>query len=271
MRYRARLAYLGTFFHGWQRQRNASRTVQEIVETALRELFEARVAIHAAGRTDAGVHADGQVIHFDAGDRAPDRILAGANGLLPWDVRVLDLRAAAPDFHARFDATRKRYVYRFVRGRWLAPKEALTAAPISPRADAAVMADAAARLRGTHDFFAFSTSGTPHESTERTVFASRVRDAGGKIELTFEADGFLRGMARAFAGTLSDIGRGKYPASLIDEILESRDKSLVSPKAAARGLTLDKVFYGGGSGGDGRPARPRLAGAARRNGITLDA
>lgn len=243
MRYRATLAYLGTFFHGWQRQKNASRTVQEIVEISLRNIFDAPIAVHAAGRTDAGVHADGQVIHFDAAGQSPDRILAAANGLLPWDARVLEVREAAPDFHARFDATRKRYVYRFGRGRWLAPKDSLTAAPISSRADAAIMADAAARLRGRHDFFPFSTSGTPQESTERTVFVSEVRETNNGITLAFEADGFLRGMARAFAGTLSDIGRGKFPPDLIDEIFASREKSLVRPKALPRGLTLEAVSY----------------------------
>jgi tRNA pseudouridine38-40 synthase len=244
LRYRATVAYLGTFFHGWQRQKNASRTVQEVMETALGQFFEEPVAIHAAGRTDAGVHADGQVVHFDARGKPPERIIAGANGILPWDARVLEVGQVRPDFHARFDATRKRYVYRFVRGRWLAPKVALTAARISARADAEAMADGAARLRGRHDFFAFSTNGTPQESTARTLFASEVREEGSGIVLTFEADGFLRGMARAFAGTLSDIARGKYPPSLIDEILGTGDKSLVRPKASARGLTLEAVYYG---------------------------
>ncbi len=149
MRYRADVAYVGTFFHGWQLQRNAPRTVQAVLEKALSRVDGGRVVAHAAGRTDAGVHADGQVSHFDfSRPFEPDRLLLAANALLPWDVRLIDVRAAAPDFHSRRDASWKEYLYRWSRARVIAPRDALFVAPLSPRADASRMRAAAREIPG---------------------------------------------------------------------------------------------------------------------------
>jgi len=243
MRYRGRLAYVGTFFHGWQVQANAARTVQAAVERALAKVAGADVRVFAAGRTDAGVHADGQVVHFDASGIGADNLLAAVNPRLPWDVKFLALDAAPEDFHARNAAAAKRYVYRFSRERVIPPREALFWAPLSTRADAGLMARAARRFEGARDFFAFSTSGTPTATTVRRVFSCEVREEGPRLLLAIVAEGFLRGMARAIAGTLADVARGHVPESLIDEIFERRDRALARPKARARGLTLERVFY----------------------------
>ena len=243
MRYRATLAYVGTFFHGWQVQENAPRTVQGTVEDALSGLFGSPIRLHASGRTDAGVHADGQVVHFDAAEIEPDGLRERANRHLPWDVKFLDIRSAAPEFHARSDARRKLYVYRFSREQVIPPHDALFVAPISARADAARMARAARLLCGTRDFFPFSTSGTETETTVRTLEACRVAEYGAQITIEMTADGFLRGMARAIAGTLADVARGHSSEELIPRIFSAGDRSLVRPKAKARGLTLRRVFY----------------------------
>jgi tRNA pseudouridine38-40 synthase len=257
LRYRATLAYVGTFFHGWQIQENVSRTIQAEVEKALTHLFAAPVRVHASGRTDAGVHAEGQVIHFDASGKSSDEILGAANRFLPWDVRFLDVERADPDFHARNDARAKRYVYRFSRARVIPPARTLFVAPLSRSAEPARMAEGARRLLGTHDFFAFSTSGTETETTVRTMHACEVVEQGSAVDILLTADGFLRGMARAIAGTLADVGRGHVPVDLVGEILESKDRTLVRPKAKARGLTLERVFYAAANRGAAH-ARLRL-------------
>jgi tRNA pseudouridine38-40 synthase len=243
MRYRATIAYVGTFFHGWQVQENAPRTVQSVLEAAFARVLGGPVRLHAAGRTDAGVHADGQVAHFDAGAFPPDRMLSAVDAGLPWDVRVLGIEEAADDFHARSGARAKRYVYRFSRERVIPPRDALFVAPLSPRADSARMAEAALRLVGVRDFVAFSTAGTETETTVRRLSACEVVESGAGVEIRMVADGFLRGMARAIAGTLADVGRGRFGADRIDAILSTNDKALVSAKAKPRGLTLERVFY----------------------------
>jgi len=244
MRYRATVAYVGTFFHGWQVQENAARTVQAVLEETIVRFAGTTVRLHASGRTDAGVHADGQVVHFDAPELAPEGLRKFVNTHLPWDVRLLDVDVARDAFHARADATAKRYVYRFSRGSVIPPSRALFVAPLAAGADPARMADAARRLEGTRDFFPFSTSGTETETTIRSLFSCSVEESGAEIDVRMTASGFLRGMARAIAGTLADIGRGRRDTSVVEEIFARRDKALVSSKAKPRGLTLEKVFYG---------------------------
>jgi len=248
MRYRATVAYVGTFFHGWQIQENASRTVQASLEEAAARAAGCPVRVHASGRTDAGVHAEGQVVHFDAPEREPGGLVSAINLRLPWDVRVLAIVPADDSFHARSDAVAKRYVYRFSRERVIPPRRALFVAPISPRADPARMARAAGRLEGERDFLPFSTAGTQTETTVRRLIACSVIEAGPEIAIALTADGFLRGMARAIAGTLSDVARGRREPEWIDAIFASRDKALVSTKAKPRGLTLERVFYAGDAG-----------------------
>jgi tRNA pseudouridine38-40 synthase len=243
VRYRATVAYVGTFFHGWQVQENAPRTVQGALEAALSEVFGHSVRVHASGRTDAGVHAKGQVIHFDDAPLPCAAVRSATNRRLPWDVRLLAIEETNPDFHARSDATGKRYVYRFSREEVIAPRDALFLAPISRRADASRMARAAESIVGTHDFFPFSTFGTETETTIRTVARCDIREEGARLTIAIEADGFLRGMARAIAGTLADVGRGRLSPEILEEIFARGSKALVAPKAKPRGLTLEKVFY----------------------------
>lgn len=245
VRYRAVVAYVGTGFNGWQFQKNAPRTVQAVLEDALAGLAHAPVRVEGASRTDAGVHADGQVAHFDLPRRRePGAVLAAVNHRLPEDVRVLEVEEASPQFHARVGAVWKEYLYRWSRAGVISPRDVPFVAPISPRADAARMREAARSLEGQHDFRIFAVGPSAAESTVRTLHAVRIEEDGDELRALFRGDGFLRGMVRSICGVLSDSARGRVPVDCAARMLETGDRRLVCPKAAARGLTLLRVSYG---------------------------
>jgi len=249
VRYRATLAYVGTQFHGWQIQRNADRTVQAVVEAALTRFAGAPVRVVAAGRTDAGVHADGQVVHFDLPEaRGRQAIREGANTLLPGDVTLLEVVEARQSFHARRDAAWKEYVYRWSRAEVIAPRDSPFVAAISRACDPARMADAAEALPGTHDFGVFGVRlpAGAAPPTVRTLYGVAIEEVGEQIRAVFRGDGFLRGMVRSLCGVLADVGRGKAPPSRIAELLTTGERRLLAPKAPAKGLTLSRVHYGAG-------------------------
>jgi tRNA pseudouridine38-40 synthase len=250
MRYRAVLAYVGTDFHGWQMQRNASRTVQAVLEEALGRFDGGAVRATAAGRTDAGVHADGQVVHFDlsdlsdlSGERDARAVRDGVNPLLPRDVKLLDAANAPADFHARRDAVWKEYVYRWSRAEVIAPRDAPFFAPLSRRADPLRMATAAVCLPGRRDFGVFGVRRSGADDSVRTLHSVAVEERAEEIQAVFRGDGFLRGMVRTICGLLADIGRGRFPSDRMREILETGNRSLLAQKAPALGLTLVSVEY----------------------------
>ena len=244
-RYRATLAYVGTFFHGWQRQKNADRTVQAVVEKALGQIAGGPVTAHAAGRTDTGVHAEGQVVHFDIeAELTSPALREGANALLPWDAKLLELARAAPGFHARRNTMWKEYLYRWSRAEMIRPSEALFVAPIAGRADAARMTQAARLLQGSRDFGVFAVRRPEGESGVRNLHSVTIEERGDEIHALFRGDGFLRGMVRSICGVLADVGRGKAPVERVAELLSTGDRRLLSPKADACGLCLVRVEYG---------------------------
>jgi tRNA pseudouridine38-40 synthase len=243
-RYRATVAYVGTAFHGWQVQKNAPRTVQAVLAHALAGLERSSVRVEGASRTDAGVHADGQVIHFDLkAARAPEVIRDAVNHRLPEDVRLLDVSPARAEFHARHDAAWKEYVYRWSREDVIAPREAPFVTPLASAATLARLRDAAGRLPGTRDFAVFAVRLSPGEATTRTLHSVLAEEEGAELRVTFRGDGFLRGMVRSICGVLADAARGRVPPERVQALLESGDRGLLSPKAAARGLTLVRVCY----------------------------
>lgn len=245
-RYRATVAYVGTGFRGFQLQANAPRTVQAVLEEGLERFARVPVRVHAAGRTDAGVHADGQVIHFDLPvARDPFRIREGVNALLPWDVRVLDAASAPDTFLSRRDALWKEYVYRWSRAAVIPPKESPFVAEIAPSADAEPMRRAAAALPGRRDFSVFAVRVGRDEGGVRRLHFVDVEERGDEIRATFRGDAFLRGMVRTICGVLAQIGRGKAPVERMEELLEIGDKDLLPAKAAAKGLTLRRIAYRG--------------------------
>jgi tRNA pseudouridine38-40 synthase len=243
-RYKATIAYVGTAFHGWQRQKNAPRTVQATLEEALEEMTRAPVRVEGASRTDAGVHADGQVAHFDLPRRREPRgIREAVNGALPDDVRVLAVEEIAAEFHARFDAGWKEYLYRWSRAEVIAPRDRPFVARISARADLGRLAEAARIVPGDRDFRVFAVTPPAGESTVRNLHSITVRESGPELQALFRGDGFLRGMVRSICGVLSDMARGRVPEDRMARLLETGDRRLLSHKAAARGLTLCRVFY----------------------------
>lgn len=245
VRYRAVVSYVGTEFHGWQVQKNAPRTVQAALQTALAALAREAVRVEGASRTDAGVHADGQVVHFELPRRREPRVIRdAANGRLPDDVRIIEVGEAAPGFHARFDATWKEYRYRWSRAAVVAPRHAPFVAPISPKADASRMRHAACALTGERDFRVFAVDTAASEPTVRTLHAITIEDDGTELTALFRGNGFLRGMVRSIGGVLADVARGRVPADRAERLLSTGDRRLLSPKAPARGLTLEQVFYG---------------------------
>jgi tRNA pseudouridine38-40 synthase len=237
------LSYDGSDFSGWQTQ-PGRRTVQETLEAALADLVGAPVRVNASGRTDAGVHAVGQVVNFYADTHlAPDVLLRAVNARLPPDVIV----RAADDVPQAFDANRdaKRKLYRYVIHDGPVQDVFMRkyCCHVKRRLDAAAMARAAAPLRGRHDFHSFETDWPNRMSSVRTVTHLAVNRMGDWIWIDVEADGFLYNMVRAIAGTLIDVGRGYWPESEVAAILAAEDRSRAGPTAPPQGLFLMRVSY----------------------------
>lgn len=238
------IEYDGSGWHGWQTQPGVP-TVQQALEEALATALRVPVSIVGSGRTDAGVHARGQVAHFVT-DQTPDpfRLLGALNGLLPDSVAVLDLETARDDFHARYDARRRRYGY-YVS---TAPRalDRTWRVPVRPAPDFDRMNEAVGALRGTHDFDAFCRTASATANRVCTVHAAawQPERRSGDWVFDIEADRFLHGMVRAIVGTLLEIGRGSRPASDIADIMASRDRRRAGPAARPGGLVLEAVQYG---------------------------
>jgi tRNA pseudouridine38-40 synthase len=244
--FRLTLSYDGTDFVGWQRQAQGV-SIQGLLEDALAVLEGAPVTVFGAGRTDAGVHALGQVASV-ALTRSIDAatLRRAVNASLPASLRVLDACEVPDGFHARFSATSKSYRYRIWNAEVLSPFECRFVWHIpSPSLDAEAMGEAAARLKGRHDFSAFQAAGADTRTTERELFKSSVSlgDAAGLITLELTGSGFLRHMVRSLAGTLVEIGRRRHPATWIDEVLASKSRASAGPTAPAAGLFLVRVGY----------------------------
>ncbi len=235
------MAYDGTAYAGFQVQPNAP-TVQGALERVLGEICGGPVRVIGAGRTDAGVHATGQVIDFRTASALDgDDLERGVNALLPEDIAISATEPAAEDFHARFSATGRTYEYRIRNARTRDPLGARFEHWLAPALDVAAMRAAAAHLVGTHDFAAFAAG----EAGERTVRRAEWIGAGDVLRFEIEANAFLRGMVRGIVGTLIWAGRGRVSAGRVGEILRSGDRAEAGPSAPARGLCLVAVQYGG--------------------------
>ncbi len=243
-RFRATLEYDGTEFSGWQLQPDA-RTVQGELEAALERVTGALSRPTAASRTDAGVHARGQVAHFDSDTRlSPLELRRALNAELPRDAALLELREVPPSYHARRDATGKRYVYRILARGSPSPLRRRFVWHLRQRLDLPGMQAASAALLGRHDFAAFRgvPGGAPAEDTERTLDRLEWLRDGDELVLVAEARSFLRHMVRNVVGTLVEVGAGRLAPASIPGILASRDRSRAGPTAPPHGLCLDRVF-----------------------------
>jgi tRNA pseudouridine38-40 synthase len=255
--FRLTLSYDGTAFEGWQIQaRSSARTVQREVETALAHFSGgARVAVAAAGRTDAGVHALGQVISFDlATTLSPPALQRALNGLLPRDIRVLELALAPAAFHARRSARSKLYRYVLDTGMPQLPTRRSQAGHVPWLLDRDEVAEAASIFVGRHDFASLASAGGSVRTTVRTVTRSEVSflepaaaGLGPTLVYEVEADGFLRKMVRSLVGGLVAVGRGVATVADLSQGLAACDRSRWPAPVEARGLVLVRVDYPAGA------------------------
>ncbi len=241
--YKITIQYDGTNYHGWQIQPNG-RTIQGELTRALSLLDGRPVTVHGAGRTDAGVHALGQVATFFLERQfEPERLRDAINGNLERDIRVVSVEPAANDFHARFSAKQKTYRYRIFTGAVMSPFDYRYVLHFRGSLNVEAMREAAAVLIGTHDFSAFTVADSEVENHLRTLQELEIQHEGEMLIFFATADGFLRYMVRNIVGTLIDIGRGHRRSDEMADILASRDRNRAGTMAKAHGLTLLKIDY----------------------------
>jgi tRNA pseudouridine38-40 synthase len=250
MNYRLLIQYDGSDFHGWQMQADL-RTVQGELTRVLSLLDSREVTIHGSGRTDAGVHAEGQVANVQLQREInPDKLRNAINGNLAGDLRVLYVDVVPDDFHARYSAKGKTYCYRVVAAAVMSPFWLRYAVQESRYLDLDRMRHSAERFLGAHDWTAFSAAQSDVESRVRTITQVDVlprhdsRAHCDLVEVTVSADGFLRYMVRSIVGTLLAVGRNEIDPVTVERAIEHGDRSLVGATAPAHGLTLVSVKYG---------------------------
>lgn len=266
-RYRLTVEYDGAGFVGWQRQ-DSGLSVQAALEEAVRRFCGETAAVHGAGRTDAGVHARGQVCHLDLGRPvSADTLRDAVNAhLRPAAVAVVDARPAAPGFHARFSATRRHYRYRIVNRRPPLALERGRAWHVAAALDRTAMAAAAAHLVGRHDFSSFRAAGCQSASAVKTLDRLGVAADDGAIVVTAEARSFLYRQVRIMVGTLVRIGLGKAAPASIPAIFAARDRAAAGPTAPPCGLCLVAVSYGEPGEEPDTAAAPPVGTSAPRRG-----
>ena len=244
------IAYDGTDFHGWQIQANKP-TIQGEIVSVLGRLTQEKIYVHGAGRTDAGVHALGQVASFKThSGLSAQEFQRALNALLPPAIRIVEAEEVGPDFDARWSARAKIYRYRLYRGKVVPPMLWRYVLHYPFPLDEGAMRDAATRFVGTHDFAAFAASTGSEEddrerSTEREIYSTELARSADNEELVFTVKGrsFLRYMVRKMVGTLLDVGRGKLRPEDIDRLYEIKDRSKSGPTVPPQGLVMVEVQH----------------------------
>lgn len=237
-RIRLTVAYDGTNYHGWQVQNNGI-TVESELSRALGELLDEQVHVIGASRTDAGVHALGNIAIFDTSGRMPAEKFAYAlNQRLPEDIRIQRSEEVPADWHPRYSLSRKTYEYRIYRAEFLMPVRRLYSYFIYRSLDVARMRQAATLLEGEHDFKSFCQTGAQVVSTVRTVHSILLEEQGRELVIRVCGNGFLYNMVRIIVGTLIEVGQGKREPDSMETVLAAKDRSAAGPTAPAHGLTL---------------------------------
>ncbi|MEK6704243.1 MAG: tRNA pseudouridine(38-40) synthase TruA [Bdellovibrionota bacterium] len=259
-KYAAHLAYDGTDYCGWQKQKGSAAagkpSLQLTVEKSVSKLTSEEVSIVASGRTDSGVHASGQVVHFVVSKKAWDTNILknGLNSLLPKNIRIIEVRNVPLDFHAQRTACRKQYSYYFQQGPCPLPHIDHFSWWIRKKLDASAMEEALQSLIGEHDFKPFQAAGAKPGKTIRTIleadikaepvcFPACISDNFHFIRMRLVGNGFLKQMVRGIAGTLLQVGEGRRSSDCIERIIKNGKRSDVGPTAPARGLWLERVWY----------------------------
>ena len=242
--YRLTLSYDGSRYNGWQKQGNTKNTIQEKLETLLSRLTGEEVEVNGSGRTDAGVHAMGQVASFrTATEQDCEALLRDMRRYLPEDIGAVALEPAEPRFHARLNATSKTYVYRVWTEECPNVFERKFLYTVTEPLDLAAMRAAAEHLTGTHDFMSFCANKRMKKSTVRTITALHIDKIGGELRFTVSGDGFLYNMVRILVGTLLEVGMGKRSPDSIPALLDAKDRSQAGYLVPPHGLRLEAVYY----------------------------
>ncbi len=236
-------AYDGTNYHGSQIQNNGE-TIEGVLKTELSSLLNEEIQIIGASRTDAGVHARGNVFVFDTESRIPsDKFTYALNARLPEDIRIQDSEEVPSDFHPRHQDTVKTYEYRVLNRKLPLPEYRLHAHFTYEKLNIERMQQACKYFIGEHDFAAFCAAGSQVESTVREIYDLHVKKEGDLLTISVTGNGFLYNMVRIIAGTLLKVGSGHFAAEDMEKIIEGRDRSLAGPTAPAKGLTLVEIRY----------------------------
>lgn len=243
-RYKCKVAYAGMFFAGYQVQPN-KRTVQSEIEKALEKIHKGtKIRVNASGRTDAGVHARGQVIHFDSPLMIPEaKWIIALNSLLPDDISIKQVEKVSSEFHARYDAVKKEYRYYLYLSAIRDPFQYNFSYQYPYSLNYSYIETASQALLGTHDFTSFCSAKTEVEDRVRTIHQIEWFEENDFLVFRFVGNGFLYNMVRILVGTLLEIGSGKREADSIPEIFAKKDRSAAGKTAPANGLYLWKVFY----------------------------
>lgn len=243
--YKLIIAYDGTRYNGFQRQsKHPEKTIQGKLENVLSQLFEAPIQIIGSGRTDAGVHAKGQVCNFHAKKELPlETILTYLHDYLPNDIAILNLCIASPRFHARYNVVGKRYSYTVDNGYFADPFFLKYAYHVPTELDLNAMKEASTYLLGEHDFKAFTSLKSKNKSTVRHLKKITFSQEGSKLIFTYEGNGFLQHMVRILTGTLIEIGQKKRKPEDIPHLLASKEREQTGHKVPPQGLCMEEVFY----------------------------
>lgn len=240
-RYKLTIEFDGTQFSGWQIQPEA-RTVEEEIEKAFSQILQQPIDLIGQGRTDAGVHAKGQVAHVDLPDSVqPEKLIFGVNGLVGEEVEIHSIEKVHADFHARFDATSREYEYSILKRK--SPLKRNTSWSIGGDLDISKMKDCAKLLSGEFDFKGFSKFSEDNYTTLCAIIHSEIEERGEEIIFRIRSNRFLRNMVRRLIGTMVEVGLGKMSLEEFKEILENSSSGKRTFTAPARGLVLTKVFY----------------------------
>lgn len=237
------ISYDGTHYAGWQFQKNA-RTIQEVIQAALKKITGAKTNITASGRTDAGVHAEAQIANFRTRSKIPlDKLRMALNSALPRDIVITDAEEAPVRFNAQHDAKSKLYRYAIYNDNFIDPFVRRYAAKVFYKLNIDSMKKAARLLEGRHDFKSFQTQDGEEKDSARRIYHIKVEKSGKLVYIYMKADGFLYNMARNIAGILVEVGRGKIRPSDVKAILSRKDRRHCGPTMPAKGLRLIKVNY----------------------------
>ncbi len=244
-RYLIKISFDGTDYHGWQVQPNGI-SVQEKLQDSLEKLFGVRPSLTGCSRTDSGVHANEFYCHFDLDNEIVcDGILKGLNSILPNDIRVLDCYLVGNDFHCRYNAVAKNYIYRIDTSVVQSPFDSRYALHYTGKLNIELMNEFCKKIIGTRDFSGFSSSKRSVTDTVRTITECYVTKNNNIIELSITGNGFLYNMVRIIAGTALEVGQGRINIKDVDAIIASQQRSLAGKTLAPHGLFLNKVYYSG--------------------------